>query len=61
MEGFKEGEKGKRRVSILSSSSSRFSVSHVFMSSVHALNPLMRLVTSLRGADLWSCVSTAKS
>ena len=61
MEGFKEGEKGKRRVSILSSSSSRFSVSHVFMSSIHALSSLVRLVTSLRAADLWSCVSSAKS
>ena len=32
-----------------------------FMSSVHALSSLVRLVTSLRGADFWSCVSSAKS
>ena len=31
------------------------------MSSVHALSSLVRLVTSLRGADFWSCVSSAKS
>ena len=37
-----------------------FSVIHV-MSSVHALSSLVRLVTSLRGADFWSCVSFAKS
>ena len=50
VEGFKEDEKGKRRVSVLSSfSSSRFSVIHVFMLSVHTLSSLVRLVTSLRG------------
>ena len=62
VEGFMEDEKGKRRASVLSSFSlSRFSVIHVFMSSVHALSSLVRLVTSLRGADFWSCVSSAKS
>ena len=62
VEGFKEDEKGKRRASVLSSFSlSWFSVIHVFMSSVHALSFLVRLVTSLRGADFWSCVSSAKS
>ena len=60
--GFKEDEKGKRRASVLSSLSfSWFSVIHVFMSSVHALSSLVRLVTSLRGADFWSCVSSSKS
>ena len=62
VEGFKEDEKGKRRASVLLSFSlSWFSVIHVFMSSVHALSSLVRLVTSLRGADFWSCVSSAKS
>ena len=37
------------------------SVIHIFLSSVHALSSLVRLVTSLRGADFWSCVSSAKS
>ena len=62
VEGFKEDEKGKRRASVLLSFSlSWFSVIHVFMSSVHALSSLVRLGTSLRGADFWSCVSSAKS
>ena len=62
VEGFKEDEKGKRRASVLSLFSlSWFSVSHVFMSSVHALSSLVRMVTSLRGADYCSCVSSAKS
>ena len=61
-ECFKEDEKGKRRASLLSSFSlSWFTVIHVSMSSVHALSSLVRLVTSLRGADFWSCVSSAKS
>ena len=34
---------------------------HSFMSSVHALSSLVRLVTSLRGVDFWRCVSSAKS
>ena len=59
--GFKEDEKGKRRASVLSFSLSWFSVIHVFMSSVHALSSLVRLVTSLRGADFGNCVSSAKS
>ena len=55
VEGFKE--KGKRRASILLSFSlSWFSVIHVFMSSVHELSCLVRLVASLRGTDFWSCV-----
>ena len=52
MEGFKEDEKGTRRVSVLSSFSlSRFSVIHdpYVAVSVHALS------SSLRGADFWSC------
>ena len=62
VEGFKEDEKWKRRASVLSSFGlSWFSVIHVFMSSVHALSSLVRLVTSLRGADFWSYVSSAKS
>ena len=61
VEGFKKDEKGKRRASVLSSFSlSWFSVIHVFMSSVHALRSLVRLVTSLRGADFWSCVICEK-
>ena len=61
MEGFKEEEKGKRRASALLSFSLKcFSVIHVFMSSVRALRSLVTLVTSLRGADLRSCVSSAK-
>ena len=61
VEGFKEDEKGKGRASVLSLFSlSWFSIIHVFMS-VHALSSLVRLVTSLRGADFWSCVSSAKS
>ena len=60
VEGFKEDKKGKRRASVLSSFSlSWFSV--ILMSFVHALSSLVRLVTSLRGADFWSCVSSAKS
>ena len=62
MEGFKENEKGKRRTFVLSSFSlSWFSVIHMFMSSVHALSSLVRLVTSLRVADIWSHVSSVKS
>ena len=62
VEGFKEDEKGKRRASVLSSFSlCWFSAIHVFMSSVHALSSLVRLVTSLRGVDFWSCVSSEKS
>ena len=62
VEGFKEDEKGKRRAYILLSFSlSWFSIIHVFMSSVHALSSLVRLVTSLRGVDFWSCVSSVKS
>ena len=62
VECFKEDEKGKRRAYDLSSFSlSWFSVIHVFMSSVHALSSLVRLVSSLRGTDFWSCVSSAKS
>ena len=62
VEGFKEDEKGKRRAYDLSSFSlTWFSVIHVFMSSGHALSSLVRLVTSLRGADFWSCVSSVKS
>ena len=62
VEGFKEDEKGERRASVLSSFSlSWFSVIHVFMSSVHALSSLVGLITSLRGVDFWSCVSSAKS
>ena len=38
-----------------------FPSSMFFMLSVHALSSLVRLVTSLRGADFWSCVSSAKS
>ena len=55
MEGFKEDEKRKRRASVLSSLSwGRFSVVHIFMSSVHALSSMVRVVTSLRGADFRS-------
>ena len=62
MQGFKEDKKGKRRAFVLPSLSLNwFSVIHVFMSSVHASSSLVRLVTSLRGADCWSCVSFAKS
>ena len=62
VEGFKEDVKGKRRASVLSSFSlSWFTVIHVSMSSVHASSSLVMLVTSLRGADFWSCVSSAKS
>ena len=62
VEGLKEDENGKRRASVLSSLGlSWFSVIHVFMSSVHASSSLVRLVTSLRGANFWSCVSSAKS
>ena len=65
VEGFKEDEKGKRRASVLSSLIVvKFKLIFgypLFMSSVHALSSLVRLVTSLRGADFWSCVSSAKS
>ena len=45
MEGFEEDETGKRRAFVLSSFSlSRFSVIYVFMSSVHVLSSLVRLV-----------------
>ena len=59
--GFDE-EKKERKASVLSSLSlSWFSVIHVLMSSVHAQSSLVRLSISLRGADFWSCVSSAKS
>ena len=59
VEGIKEDKNGKRRASVLLLLNlSRFLVIHVFMSSVHALSSLVRLLTSLRGADFWSCVST---
>ena len=62
LEGFKEDEKGKRRASVLLSFSlSWFFVIDVFVSSVHALSSLVRLVTSLRGVGFWSCVSSANS
>ena len=62
VEGFEEDEKGKRRASVLSSLSlSRCLVIHLLMSSVHALRSLVRLVTSLKRADFWSCVSFVKS
>ena len=39
-----------------------FSVIHDFtVLSLHALNSSVRLVASLRGADFWSCVSSAES
>ena len=51
-----------RGASVLSSFSlSWFLVIHVFMSSVHALSSLVRLVTSLRRVDFWSCMSSVKS
>ena len=56
VEGLKEDENWKRRVSVLSLLSlSWFSVIHVFMSSVHAAS------SSLRGVDIWSCASSTKS
>ena len=36
-------------------------VIHVFMSFIHALSSLVMLVSSLRAADVWNCVSSAKS
>ena len=54
-------EKEKRRASVLSSLSlSWISVIHALMSSVHAQSSLVRLSISLRGADFWSCVLSAK-
>ena len=62
VEGFKENEKGKKRASVLLLLSlGWFLIIHIFMLSVHALSSLVRLVTSLRGADFWSWVSSAKS
>ena len=64
VEVFKKMKKEREdwRASVLSSFSlSWFLVIRVFMSSVHALSSLVRLVTSLREADFWSCVSSAKS
>ena len=62
VEGFKEEEKRRRRTSVLSSLSlGWFSIIRVFISSVHALSSLVRLVTLVRGADFWSCVPPAKS
>ena len=61
VEGFKEDEKGKRRAVLSLFSLGWFSVIHVFISSVHALSSLVRLVTSLRGVVFWSCVSSEKS
>ena len=60
VEGFKEDEKGKRRASVLSSFSlSRFSVIHVFLSSVYDV--FRTLINSLvfwlvTGAWAWYCV-----
>ena len=60
--GFDEEKKEKRRAFVLSSLSlSWFSVFRALMSSVHAQSSLVRLSISLRGADFWSCVSSAKS
>ena len=39
----------------------QFELIFVFMSSVYAFSSLVRLVTSLRGEDFWSYVSSAKS
>ena len=64
VEGLKEDEKGKKSfcfVVVQFDLIFRHPSLHVFMSSVHALSSLVRLVTSLRGADFWSCVSSAKS
>ena len=60
--GFDEEKKEKRRASVLSSLSwSWFPVIYALILSVHARSSLMRLSISLRGADFWSCVSSAKS
>ena len=60
--GFDEEKKEKRRVSVLSSLSlSLFSVIHALMSSVHAQSSLVRLSILPRGAEFWSCLSSAKS
>ena len=62
VQGFDEEKKEKRKAFVLSSLSlSWFSVIHALMSSVHAQSSLVRLSISLRGADFWSCVSSAKS
>ena len=59
VKGLMEDENGNRRASVLLSLSlSQFLVFHVFRSS---LSSLVRLVTSQRGADFWSCVSSAKN
>ena len=49
MDGFKEEKKEKRSAALSSLSLSRCLVIHAFMSSVHELSSLVRLVTSLRG------------
>ena len=60
--GFDEEKKEKRRASVLSSLSlSWFSVIRALISSVHVQSSFVRLSISLRGADFWSCVSSAKS
>ena len=59
---FQGRRKGKKRASVLSCLClSWFIVIHVFMSSVLATSSLVRSVTSPRGADFWSCVSSAKN
>ena len=59
VEGSKEDEKWKRRSAFSSLSLSWFSVIHVFYVFT-CTDILVTLVTSLRGADFWSCVSLAK-
>ena len=60
--GFDEEKKEKSRAIVSSSLSlSWFSVIHALMSSVHARSSLLRLSISLKGADVRSCVSSAKS
>ena len=61
VEGFKGDEKEKKGASVLSSLSlCRFSVIHVFVSSLHAFSISVRLVTSLRGSNFWCCASSTK-
>ena len=59
--GFKEDEKGKRRASVLSSFIELIFGHPCFYVVCACTEFFDELVTSLRRADFWSCVSSAKS
>ena len=61
VEGFKDEEEEKKSFCLVVVKFKLIFVPPCFTPSVHALSSLVRLVTSLRGADFGNCVSSAKS